>query len=156
MQLLQVLKKVTPYFLPDSSIINALNIAKLRGVKIEILIPEPLPLSVVSWATTAQIWQVLEWGCSVYYNPGPFDHSKVMVIDDCWSLIGSSNWDSRSFRLNYEFNIECYDKELAGELIVYFNTKKNKAKKLVKTEVDSRNLFIKIRDGMARMLTPYL
>jgi cardiolipin synthase A/B len=150
------IKIMTPYFLPDTSIINALNIASLRGVKIEILIPKPLTCSIISWAITAQIWQVLEWDCCVYHNPGPFDHSKIMVIDDCWSLIGSSNWDSRSFRLNYEFNIECYSKELSLKLIAYFNSKKDKSKKILKTDVDSRNLFIKTRDGIARMLIPYL
>jgi hypothetical protein len=49
-------------------------------------------------------------------HPAPFDHSKIMVVDDAWCMLGSGNWDPRSLRLNFEFNVEAYDPLLAAEL----------------------------------------
>ena len=61
-------------------------------------------------------WQVLKHGCRIWLTPPPFDHSKLMVVDECWVLVGSANWDARSLRLNFEFNVECYDVDLARRL----------------------------------------
>ena len=59
---------------------------------------------------------LLESGCRVLLRPPPFDHSKLMTIDDAWSLIGSANWDTRSFRLNFELNVEIKDEAFARRL----------------------------------------
>ncbi len=100
---------VTPYFLPDAGLITALNVTALRGVAVDIVLPERNNLRLVQWASTALLWQVLEQGCWVWLSPPPFDHSKLMVVDGTWALVGSANWDPRSLRLNFEFNLECYD-----------------------------------------------
>lgn len=147
---------MTPYFLPQSALISALSIASLRGVSIDILLPEINNLLLVGWATNAQLWQILEKGCRVYLTPPPFDHSKLMLVDDMWSLIGSANWDPRSLRLNFEFNVECYSQELSRELNSLFEKKLKNAKNLSLEDVDGRPLPIKIRDGVARLFTPYL
>src|SRR6476620_11945381 len=102
---------ITPYFLPDTGIISALNAAAMRGVEVDILLPERSNLPYVHWATFGQHWQVLERGCRVWLSPGEFDHSKLMIVDEAWSLFGSANWDARSLRLNFEFNVECYSSE---------------------------------------------
>jgi cardiolipin synthase A/B len=146
----------SPYFLPDSSLITALNVAAMRGVEVEILIPRKGNLRMVDWAMMAQLWQVLERGCSVWMLPPPFDHTKVMLVDGIWSLIGSANWDARSLRLNFEFNMECYDGELAGELGALLDAKKRTAHRLALTEADSRSIPIRLRDGIARLFSPYL
>ena len=67
----------------------------------------------MQWASTAQLWQVLQRGCRVWLTPPPFDHTKLMVVDGAWVLLGSANWDPRSLRLNFEFDLECYDRALA-------------------------------------------
>ena len=103
---------VTPYFLPDATLVNTLNVAAMRGVQVDILLPAEGNLRVVQWASTAQLWQVLERGCRVWLTPPPFDHTKLMVVDGAWVLLGSSNWDPRSLRLNFEFDLECYDRGL--------------------------------------------
>jgi cardiolipin synthase len=133
---------VTPYFLPDSTLITALNVAAMRGVNVTILLPEKNNLSLVQWASTAQLWQVLEHGCEVYLTKPPF--------------VGSANWDPRSLRLNFEFNVECYDRDLAAELNELVRGKMATAKKLTLRDVDSRPLLIRLRDGLARLATPYL
>ncbi len=146
----------TPYFLPDDALINALNIAVMRGVTVDILLPAKNNLRMVQWASTAILWQVLKRGCRIRLSPPPFDHGKLLVVDHAWTLLGSSNWDPRSFRLNFEFDVECYDPELARTLEAAFDAKLAAAKPLTLAEVDGRGLPVKIRDGVARLFTPYL
>ncbi len=122
----------------------------------DILIPEHNNLRTVGWACMAQIWQVLERGCKVWRVTGPFDHSKVMVVDNQWLMLGSGNWDARSLRLNFEFNVEAYDPELAAELSALLDQKIATAKPLTLAEADGRSLPIRLRDGVARLFTPYL
>ncbi len=146
----------TPYFLPDAAIISQLNITALRGVAVEILIPAHGNLRTVQWASMAQLWQVLERGCRVWLTSIPFDHSKIMVVDDAWCMLGSGNWDARSLRLNFEFNVECYDPALAAQLNALLDEKVATAKLLTLAEVDARPLPVRLRDGVARLFTPYL
>jgi cardiolipin synthase len=147
---------VTPYFLPDPSITSALNLAALRGVEVDIVLPSQSNLFFVQWASRAMWWQLLEHGCRIWLTPPPFDHSKLMIIDGCWALLGSANWDPRSLRLNFEFNVECYDVELAQRLEKLVASKMAAAHQVTLQEVDSRGMPARLRDGVARLLTPYL
>ncbi len=152
----QRVRIVTPYFLPDAGLIGALDVASLRGVDVEIVLPATNNLVFVKWAATAQLWQVLYRGCRVYYTPPPFDHSKLMLVDDSWALFGSTNWDPRSLRLNFEFGVECYDTALAARLHAIVDRKLEHARCITPDEVNSRPLLIKLRDGVARLASPYL
>ncbi len=147
---------MTPYFLPDAALISALNTAALRGISVDIVLPSASDHPLVHWASRAVLWQVLDRGCRVWYSPPPFDHSKLMIVDDTWTLIGSTNWDPRSLRLNFELNVECYDPAFAARMRTLFEARKKTARSLVKSELDDRPLPIKLRDGAARLLTPYL
>ncbi len=147
---------VTPYFLPNHALIQALNVAALRNVKVEIYLPSTNNIKVVHWAATAQLWQLLEKGCQIFYTSDPFDHSKLMLVDNIWSLIGSTNWDPRSLRLNFEFNMECYDDSLADTLNYIIDQKAETAHEVTLEEMNNRSLPRRLRDGLARLLTPYL
>jgi cardiolipin synthase len=147
---------VTPYFLPDQVLIAAIRLAALRGVRVDIVLPERSNLLFVQWAAMAQIGQVLGDDCWVWLSPPPFDHSKVLVIDGEWSLVGSANWDARSLRLNFEIDVECYDRKLAEELEALVERKIAASRLLQREEVEARPLPIKLRDGVARLFAPYL
>ena len=147
---------VTPYFLPDESMINALNVASLRGVDVRIVLPEVNNLPPVAWAATAQLPPMLERGCRFFLSPGPFDHSKLLILDGVWSLVGSANWDPRSFRLNFEFNLECYDRDLAGSLARLADDKAARGRPITLADVARRGLPTQLRDGIARLASPYL
>jgi cardiolipin synthase len=147
---------ITPYFLPDPPLISALNLAALRGVRVEILLPARSNLPYVDWASRAMWWQVLQRGCKIWLCPPPFDHSKLMLVDGQWSLVGSGNWDTRSLQLNFEFNLECYCHELACALEKIVQSKLQGARQVTKEEVDSRSLPVKLRDGVTRLLEPFL
>jgi cardiolipin synthase len=92
----------------------------------------------------------------VWFSPPPFDHTKLMVVDGLWSLVGSTNWDPRSLRLNFEFNVECYDRELAAQLTEVVAQKMQLAKQVTQEQLDARNYLAKLRDGVARLASPYL
>jgi cardiolipin synthase len=147
---------MTPYFLPDRAVVSALNLAAMRGVRVDILRPARNNLPVVSWASRAMWWEVLQHGCRIWLTPPPFDHSKLMIVDGCWVLLGSANWDPRSLRLNFEFNLECYDTDLARRLDRWLETKRQGAHPVTLAQADGRSLPARLRDGTARLLTPYL
>jgi cardiolipin synthase A/B len=147
---------VTPYFLPDSPLVTALNVAAMRGVEVDVVLPEKSNLPVVHWAQMSQIWQVLERGCRVWLSPRPFDHTKAMTVDGAWSLVGSANWDPRSLRLNFELDVEAYDADLAARVDALVDERLRLARPLTLADMDRRPLAVKLRDGVARLFSPYL
>ena len=149
-------KIVTPYFLPDHALISALNLASLRGVRVDIILPAKNNLPPVHWASRSLWWQVLERGCHVWLTPPPFDHSKLMAVDGHWVLLGSANWDARSLRLNFELNVECYSRAFAQAMEQLIAKKLSDAHEVTMAEVDSRTIPGKLRDAIARLFSPYL
>jgi cardiolipin synthase len=147
---------LTPYFLPDPALISALNLAALRGVRVDIILPAKNNLPVVHWASRALWWQVLERGCRLWLTPPPFDHSKLMIVDGHWVLLGSANWDARSLRLNFELNVECYGRGFAQEMEKVIATKMSAAREVTLAEADGRSLPARLRDATARLFSPYL
>jgi len=147
---------MTPYFLPDRTLVSALNLAALRGVRVDIVLPRRNNLPYVHWAMMAQLWQMLGWGCRVWMTPPPFNHGKLFVVDRSWSFVGSTNWDPRSLRLNFEFNVECYDFALAEQLEALCQAEISRARQVTPEMLNARALPIKLRDGLARLFTPFL
>ena len=150
------IKILTPYFIPDNALITALNLAALRGVRVDIVLPAKSNLPFMHWASRAMWWQVLERDCHIWLTPPPFDHSKLMIVDGHWVFLGSANWDARSLRLNFELNVECYGREFAQQMAQFFGKKLSGAHEVTQAEVDRRSLPGKLRDAIARLFSPYL
>ncbi len=106
----------SPYFLPDQVLLGAINTAARRGVLVDIVIQGKNNLRLVNYAMTAQLDQVVRAGCRVWRTAGNFNHSKLTTIDGAWTLIGSSNLDPRSLRLNFELDMEIYSRSLARRI----------------------------------------
>lgn len=147
---------VTPYFVPDLNLSTALGVAAARGIEVDIIIPAKINLRMVQWACWAQLWQVLAFGCRVWLSRGPFDHSKLMTVDGVWSVFGSTNWDLRSLRLNFEFNIEAHDIELASRIDALIDQRLAHARRLSINDIQNRPYLVRLRDGVARLMSPYL
>ncbi len=147
---------MTPYFLPDDAVCQALDVAAMRGVRVDIVLPGHNNLELVGWASTAMLWQVLGRGCNVWMSPPPFDHTKLMVVDGAWAMLGSGNWDERSMRLNFEFNVETYDRDLAARLDAHIEGVIARSTPRTLADVDGRSLPVRLRDGIARLFSPYL
>ncbi|MCM2314938.1 MAG: phospholipase D-like domain-containing protein [Thermoanaerobaculia bacterium] len=150
------IRVVTPYFLPDAALIAALSVAALRGVSVEIVVPERPDHMVVKWASDALLWQVLERGCRVWVTSRPFDHSKLLTVDGSWTFFGSANWDPRSFRLNFELNVEVFGAPLAGPIDAMIDRRIADGREVTLALMDARRFPVRVRDGLARLLTPYL
>lgn len=147
---------VTPYFLPSTAVISALVAASNRGVKVDIIVPSFSDHALITWAMNASMFEIISNNCHLWLSAPPFDHSKMLVVDEYYCSVGSANWDVRSLRLNFEMNVEVVGRELCQKLICAFEAKKQVSKEYTLAENANRNLLAKIRDGIARMLSPYL
>jgi len=146
------IRVVTPYFLPPDMLTMALGLAAMRGIAVDIFVPEQSNHRVLDWARRVPLRSLVEAGCRVWLMPPPFDHSKLMCIDDTWSLIGSANWDTRSFRLNFELNVEVQDEAFTRMLMEAVP----KGRALTLGEIEGDSFPLKLRNNAARLLQPYL
>ena len=146
----------TPYFLPDNELTANLRIAALRGVDVRILIPEKNNLRMVHWASIAGLEELLASGCRIFFTPPPFDHTKLVTIDNGWVLFGSANWDPRSLILNFEFNVECYDDRLARTVNDMMDRKIAGSQEITRESLVNVWWGQKIRNNFVRLFSPYL
>jgi cardiolipin synthase A/B len=94
--------------------------------------------------------------CSPLSISHHFDHAKLMTVDGQWCLIGSSNWDTRSLRLNFEFDLECYDSAVTANVDALIEQKISQGRRLRPDELTSRPRWTQLRDAATRLLLPYL
>ena len=147
---------VTPYFLPPRELIGALQSAALRGVHVTLILPAQNNQKIVHWAMRNMLWELVQWGVHVYYQPPPFAHAKLFLADDHYLQIGTANLDARSLRLNFELMVEVYDKGLSKKMNDYLEERRSVSKKVSLHELDGRSLPARFRDSLCWLFTPYL
>jgi cardiolipin synthase len=147
---------MTPYFLPPRAILSALQTAALRGVDVDVVLPRHSNLPYVDWATNNMLWEMLKWGAHVFWQPPPFSHSKLFVVDGTYAQVGSANIDPRSLRLNFELNLEIFDSAVSGRIEDFIDTAIQEAQRVSIAQLDARPLSIKLRDAAAWLFSPYL
>jgi len=147
---------MTPYFLPSREMLAALQTAALRGVSVTLILPEKNNLRYVHWAMRNMLWELLYYNIKVVYQPPPFNHSKLFLVDGEYLLIGSANLDPRSLRLNYEVSVEIYDQAMARELEAEFDDRLSSSSVVTLTELDRRSLLARSRDAFCWLFSPYL
>lgn len=148
-------KIVTPYFLPENNILTALEIAAMRGVDVEIILPSKSNIFGMDNAMRANFARLLKKGVKIYRTQPPFDHSKILLVDDAWLFFGSANWDVRSFKLNFECNLECVDKGLAEQVGKIIEHKKSISHAEKLDDNLHPSFWRKITDNAFKLLTPY-
>jgi cardiolipin synthase A/B len=146
----------TPYFLPPEPIFSALRSCALRGVKVSIILPAQNNVPLVHWAARTVYAPLLKRGCRIFEATGPFDHSKLFTVDGSFSMIGSTNWDPRSLRLNFEFNLACFDDQLAPKIAAEIDRKRATATEITLEMLNQQSLWERLRNGVARLLIPLL
>jgi cardiolipin synthase len=147
---------MTPYFLPSRTMIGALQTAALRGVEVNIILPQKNNIPFVKWASTNMLWEILQQGVRVFYQPPPFAHTKLFLVDNHYAMLGSANLDPRSLRLNFEMVIETFDQPFVQKLNAYFDDILQRSSETSLQEVDSRPLPIRVRDSLCWLFSPYL
>jgi cardiolipin synthase len=135
---------------------DALKISAMGGVKIKLLVPGNSDLRLTNAAAWSYYGELLTAGVEIYtYNRG-FIHAKTMVIDNHISVVGTANMDHRSFDLNFEVNAIIYDFEFAEKLKKSFNADLVYSEKIRYEEWETRSLYIKLGERMARLFSPLI
>lgn len=146
----------TPYFVPDTTMILALQAAAIRGVRVQLLIPSRSDNRVVLWAGRSYYGELLESGVEIYEFERAMLHSKVMVVDEQWAMVGSANMDVRSFRLNFELTTLLYDGGLAQLLYSDFTGLRDRARRIPQNPARAWSLPQSLLVGAARLASPLL
>ncbi|MDO4545242.1 MAG: cardiolipin synthase, partial [Bacillota bacterium] len=146
----------TPYFVPDSSILESLKMAAQCGVDVRLMIPCKPDHPFVYWGTYSYAGELISSGGRVYIYEKGFLHSKTMVVDGEVATVGSTNFDRRSFALNFESNAFIYDKKEACRLEEIFERDLQHCRKLNKASYNKRSMWIKTKEIIARMLSDLL
>ena len=149
------IKLQTPYFIPDDSFIEALKLAMLSGVEVELMFPKKIDHWHVHYASLSHLNDLLKYGIKIYVYDG-FIHSKVLLVDDAIITLGSCNVDIRSFSLNFEDNVVIYNEDSAKEYSNYFE--KDKEKCIIYTEKTrkKKKFFVKILISFCRLFSAIL
>lgn len=137
------------YFVPDNLFVKQLVDARQRGVKVEVITPGVIDANVVRRASRARWGDLLKAGVEFYeYQPSLF-HTKVMVIDDVWTVAGTLNFDNRSFRINDESMLNVWDPGFAAEQIRTFDADKARSRQVTLQEYQQRPWYIKASEKAA-------
>lgn len=146
----------TPYFIPDSSVLDALKIAVLSGVDVRLMIPNKPDHAFVYWATYSYVGELLKTGAKVFIYENGFIHAKTMIADGKIASVGTANIDVRSFRLNFEVNAFLYDQELVQELVNIFDKDASLSRELTYGQYLRRPKIIRFKESISRLLSPIL
>ena len=146
----------SPYFVPDDAIVQALQLAGLRGVDVRVLIPEKADSRLVTLAAYSFFTDVKVAGVKVYRYQEGFLHGKFTLIDDNVATVGTANFDNRSFRLNFEITALVVDAEFAGKVEKMFENDFAASRLMEPDEYDSKPFWFKLGVRTARLTAPVL
>ncbi|MFC1467861.1 cardiolipin synthase [Verrucomicrobiota bacterium] len=147
---------VTPYFVPNQDILRALRIAALRGVDVRLLVPKKNNHRYAGWAGRGLYEELLEAGVKIYERKPPFMHAKALVVDDCFSLVGSANIDIRSLQLNYETNMGVYCSDFAVRLKEVVLADFELSEQLMLSEWIKRPRLYRVLENFCLLMKPVL
>ncbi|AGB28253.1 phosphatidylserine/phosphatidylglycerophosphate/cardiolipin synthase [Prevotella dentalis DSM 3688] len=147
----------SPYFMPTEPILFAMRTAALTGVDVRLMIPMRGDSRIVEWASISYVMETLEAGVKVYLYQGGFNHSKLLVSDDCISTCGSTNVDFRSFEHDFESNIFFYDEGMALRFKRIFLADQQSSVLIDEVRrVVGRTFFRRLWESLLRLLSPLL
>ena len=145
----------TPYFVPDDTVLSALKMALLSGVKVELMVPKKIDHSIVHFANFSYINDLLELGIKVYVYKG-FIHSKVVFVDDKIITLGSCNIDNRSFALNFEANVVIYSEKQTKKYSKLFDKDIRQCELYTLKNSKKKSIFFKMITSFSRLFSAIL
>lgn len=144
----------SPYFVPDEGIINALQLAEMRGVDVRILIPDKPDHQLVYMSAFAFLGKMLKSGIEIYRYHKGFMHQKVFLVDDNAAAVGTANLDNRSFRLNFEITAIVIDPEFAGQVAKMLTADFDISRQMSMSEVEAKPHWFKAAARAAYLSAP--
>lgn len=147
---------VNPYFLPTKSVKRALKSALKRGVDLQIMLSEKSDISFTPDGAIYQAHRLMKKGAKIYLYKGAFHHSKIMMIDNRFCTVGSTNLDSRSLRYDYEVNAFIFDQDFTRQLTDIFEYDKGSCIMLTPELWKKKSAWKKTVGWTANTLTPFL
>ncbi len=144
----------SPYFVPDESIMNALDLAALRGVDVRVLIPDEPDHLLVYLASFSYFEDALETGIRFFRYTDGFLHQKVFLVDDEVTAVGTANFDNRSFRLNFEVMAIVAEPRFVEEVEEMLLADFEKSKEMHRGDVENRSFWFKLAVRFARLTSP--
>lgn len=146
----------SPYFVPDVQIVNALQLAALRGVDVRIIIPEKSDNRLVGLAAYSYLIQANQAGIGIYrYQPG-FMHQKVVLVDDHYAAVGTANLDNRSMRLNFEITAINISEAFVSNVDAMLTEDLSYCRKMTKEDYQDRSIAFRLTCRAVRLLAPLL
>lgn len=146
---------MTPYFLPGPALIGALQSAALRGLDVRIVLPSKNNLPFVEWASRHALGELMLRGVTILYRRPPFAHTKLLVLDDDYALVGSPNLDPRSLRLNFEFAVEIFDPDGVGKLAAHIEQAAERSRPYTLGDLRRRRWPARLRDSIFWLFSSY-
>jgi cardiolipin synthase len=146
----------SPYFVPDDAFLQALEVAVLRGVDVEIILPRRCDQVLVGAASRAYYDDLLRLGVKLHLYDDGLLHAKTMSVDDSLALIGSSNFDIRSFELNFEISLLFYGPDVTSRLRELQNGYIARSTLLTEEEWGRRPRVAQVVGNIAKLLGPLL
>lgn len=146
----------SPYFIPDQSLMNALETAALSGVEVNLMITGLPDKRIPFWVAHTFFEDLLKSGVHIYLYESGFMHAKVLIVDETISTVGSCNMDTRSFHLDYEVNAFFYDAEITADLIEQFNVDVAECKQITFEDIREFSILRRLRNSIFRMIAPVL
>lgn len=146
----------TPYFLPTEALLQVLQTTALSGVDVRLMVPVRLDVLFVNSAAHSYFADIMKSGVKIYEYQPRFLHSKLIVVDDFISVVGSANMDFRSFEHNFEVNAYCYDESIASKLKHIFIDDMKDSKQIILKEWMKRPRIKKFQESVMRMFSPLL
>ncbi len=147
---------VSPYFIPDTALIIALENAAFRGVKVELILPEKSDTALAGYAARRHFEELLQSGININLFTGGVLHTKSIVVDDELSLFGTVNMDMRSFHLNYELMLLVLDREFCQKLTRLNFEYLRQCRTIDLSYWLRRSFFERIKEGASHLLSPLL
>ncbi len=146
----------TPYFVPDPTTCDALGAAALRGADVRIIVPKKNDLKVIGAASRSYYPLLLDMGVRIFEYGPQMVHAKTLVVDELLAVIGTANADNRSFRLNFEVVVACYDRPLCERLVEEFKLDLEKTVEVTKETLLAYGRPRRLGQSFARLISPLL
>ena len=144
----------TPYFVPDDLLLDTLKSAVLSGIDVKIMIPNKADHPFIYWINQYYVGELLRLGANIYRYENGFIHSKTILVDEEVVSVGTCNFDYRSFYLNFEINLNIYNKEVANSFKAQYYKDIAISKKLTFNDFKRRSIFTKVKESVCRLLSP--